>query len=98
MGILRRTGLSEEAAQSTYGALRTYTIGFAALKASRANEAPEGNDINGLAIHREFGPPRDDPGVVFFLRPRTAGGLRDSLTFAYGGRQGYVVVDEADGG
>jgi catechol 2,3-dioxygenase-like lactoylglutathione lyase family enzyme len=26
-------------------------------------------DVLGLAIYREFGPPPDDPGVVFFLGP-----------------------------
>jgi AcrR family transcriptional regulator len=41
MSVLRRTGLSEEAARSAYGALHTYTIGFAALEASRAGAAPE---------------------------------------------------------
>jgi predicted enzyme related to lactoylglutathione lyase len=32
-------------------------------------------DVLGLAINREFGPP-EDPGVVFFLGPGTARGLR----------------------
>ncbi len=36
MSVLHRAGLSEEAARSAYGALHTYTIGFAALEASRA--------------------------------------------------------------
>ena len=40
MGVLRRTGLEEEAARHAYGALHTYTIGFAALEASRADWAP----------------------------------------------------------
>jgi TetR/AcrR family transcriptional regulator, tetracycline repressor protein len=40
MSVLRRAGLSEEAARSAYGALHTYTIGFAALEASRARSAP----------------------------------------------------------
>lgn len=42
MSVLRRAGLSEEAARSAYGALHTYTIGFAALEASRASSAPGG--------------------------------------------------------
>jgi TetR/AcrR family transcriptional regulator, tetracycline repressor protein len=40
MSVLRRTGLSEEGARSAYGALHTYTIGFAALEASRVGSAP----------------------------------------------------------
>lgn len=40
MSVLRRAGLTEEAARSAYGALHTYTIGFAALEASRAGAAP----------------------------------------------------------
>ena len=36
MGVLRRTGLDEATARSAYGALHTYTIGFSALEASRA--------------------------------------------------------------
>lgn len=40
MSVLRRTGLGEEAARSAYGALHTYTIGFAALEASRAGSPP----------------------------------------------------------
>jgi AcrR family transcriptional regulator len=40
MGVLRRAGLSEDEARSAYGALHTYTIGFAALEASRAGSAP----------------------------------------------------------
>src|SRR5512146_1037975 len=44
MGVLRRAGLSEEAARSAYGALHTYTIGFAALEASRTRSAPGNGD------------------------------------------------------
>jgi hypothetical protein len=44
MSVLRRAGLSEEAASSAYGALHTYTIGFAALEASRAGSAPGNGD------------------------------------------------------
>jgi AcrR family transcriptional regulator len=40
MSVLRRAGLSEEVARSAYGALHTYTIGFAALEASRSDSAP----------------------------------------------------------
>ena len=61
MSVLRRAGLSEDAARSAYGALHTYTIGFAALEASRARSAPgdgtaggedtAGEDAGGLS-HR----------------------------------------------
>jgi TetR/AcrR family tetracycline transcriptional repressor len=46
MSVLRRTGLSEEEARSAYGALHTYTIGFAALEASRAGSAPSAGDAS----------------------------------------------------
>jgi len=45
MSVLRQAGLSEEAARSAYGALHTYTIGFAALEASRARSAPGNGTI-----------------------------------------------------
>jgi TetR/AcrR family transcriptional regulator, tetracycline repressor protein len=48
MDVLRRAGLDEEAAGSAYGALHTYTIGFAALEASRAGWTPDGADVQGL--------------------------------------------------
>ena len=47
MSVLRRAGLSEEEARSAYGALHTYTIGFAALEASRAGSAPGTDDASG---------------------------------------------------
>ena len=49
MGVLRRTGLDEERAQSAYGTLHTYTIGFAALEAARAGWAPDDGDAGKLA-------------------------------------------------
>jgi TetR/AcrR family transcriptional regulator, tetracycline repressor protein len=48
MSVLRQAGLSEEAARSAYGALHTYTIGFAALEASRAGAPPAGEDAGDL--------------------------------------------------
>jgi AcrR family transcriptional regulator len=48
MSVLRRTGLSEEEARSAYGALHTYTVGFAALEASRAGSPPGGQDTGSL--------------------------------------------------
>ena len=48
MSVLRQAGLSEEAARSAYGALHTYTIGFAALEASRAGAAPGSEDPGDL--------------------------------------------------
>ncbi len=43
-----RTGLDEATARSAYGALHTYTIGFAALEASRAGWTPDECDADGL--------------------------------------------------
>ena len=41
LDVLRRTGADEETTRRAYGALHTYTIGFAALEASRAGWAPD---------------------------------------------------------
>ena len=41
LGVLRRTGAGEQTARRAYGALHTYTIGFAALEASRSRWAPD---------------------------------------------------------
>jgi AcrR family transcriptional regulator len=49
MGVLRLTGLDEAAARSAYGALHTYTIGFAALEASRADWVPDSGEISSVA-------------------------------------------------
>jgi AcrR family transcriptional regulator len=51
LDVLRRTGAGEETVRRAYGALHTYTIGFAALEASRAGWAPDDGDISGLAQH-----------------------------------------------
>lgn len=49
MRVLREAGLSEVAARRAYGAIHTYTIGFAALEASRAREARAEHDADDLA-------------------------------------------------
>ena len=50
LDVLRRTGADEETTGRAYGALHTYTIGFAALEASRAGWAPDSaRDTNRLA-------------------------------------------------
>jgi AcrR family transcriptional regulator len=49
MDVLRRGGLDEVTARSAYGALHTYTIGFAALEASRGSWVPDSGDISSLA-------------------------------------------------
>jgi AcrR family transcriptional regulator len=50
LDVLRRTGADEATARRAYGALHTYTLGFAALEASRASWAPDsGEDANRLA-------------------------------------------------
>ena len=49
MRVLREAGLSEAAAPRAYGAIHTYTIGFAALEASRARKARGEHDGDDLA-------------------------------------------------
>ncbi len=49
MRVLREAGLSESAARRAYGAIHTYTIGFAALEASRARNARAEHDVDDLA-------------------------------------------------
>jgi AcrR family transcriptional regulator len=49
MGILRRAGADEQTAERAYGALHTYTLGFAALEASRAGWVPDSGGTGGLA-------------------------------------------------
>lgn len=49
MSVLRKAGLDEPAARSAYGALHTYTVGFAALEASRAGWVPDSADVSSLA-------------------------------------------------
>ncbi len=49
LDVLRLAGLDEAAARSAYGALHTYTIGFAALEASRAGWTPGPGDAGALA-------------------------------------------------
>jgi AcrR family transcriptional regulator len=48
LDVLRQTGADEATARRAYGALHTYTVGFAALEASRAGWAPDNGDISGL--------------------------------------------------
>jgi TetR/AcrR family transcriptional regulator, tetracycline repressor protein len=49
MGVLRRAGVDEQTARRAYGAVHTYTIGFAALEASRARGTPGHPDASDLA-------------------------------------------------
>jgi AcrR family transcriptional regulator len=50
LDVLARTGANEATARRAYGALHTYTVGFAALEASRAGWAPGSrHDANRLA-------------------------------------------------
>jgi AcrR family transcriptional regulator len=51
MAVLRRAGLDEATARSAYGALHTYTIGFAALEASRAASGSGNRGSGSLAEH-----------------------------------------------
>ena len=49
MDVLRRTGADEQTARRAYGAVHTYTIGFAALEATRARGTPDGRNAGNLA-------------------------------------------------
>ena len=49
LGVLGQAGLDNEAALSAYGAIHTYTIGFAALEASRRRDARIQHDADVLA-------------------------------------------------
>lgn len=49
MRVLRQAGIGEATARSAYGAVHTYTLGFAALEASRARQAPGSEDVGDLA-------------------------------------------------
>jgi AcrR family transcriptional regulator len=49
MDVLRRAGADEQTAQRAYAALHTYTVGFAALEASRAGWVPGDGEVSGLA-------------------------------------------------
>jgi len=49
MAVLRRAGLDEATARSAYGALHTYTLGFAALEASRSAAGSGGRGSGSLA-------------------------------------------------
>ena len=49
MRVLRHAGIDEESARSAYGAVHTYTIGFAALEASRARRGSGSEDAGVLA-------------------------------------------------
>lgn len=49
MDVLRGAGLDEATARSAYGALHTYTIGFAALEASRSGWVPDSGDATSVA-------------------------------------------------
>ena len=49
MRVLRQAGIAEATARSAYGAVHTYTLGFAALKASRARQGSGSEDVSDLA-------------------------------------------------
>lgn len=49
MRVLRQAGLDPRTARNSYGTLHTYTIGFAALEASRAGWAPDSADVSTVA-------------------------------------------------
>jgi AcrR family transcriptional regulator len=47
--VLRRAGANDETARRAYGAVHTYTIGFAALEASRTRGTRDNTDASNLA-------------------------------------------------
>jgi TetR/AcrR family transcriptional regulator, tetracycline repressor protein len=49
MDVLRRAGVDEQTARRAYGAVHTYTIGFAALEASRARATRDDTDTGDRA-------------------------------------------------
>jgi TetR/AcrR family tetracycline transcriptional repressor len=49
MAVLRRSGADEQAARRAYAAVHTYTVGFAALEASRAGWSASGASSDSLA-------------------------------------------------
>ena len=49
MDVLLQAGADEQTARRAYGAVHTYTIGFAALEASRAHATPSNADVSDLA-------------------------------------------------
>ena len=50
MGVLRQAATSEDAARRAYATIHTYTLGFAALQASRAAWTPTDDTADGLAL------------------------------------------------
>jgi AcrR family transcriptional regulator len=88
MSVLHRAGLSEEAARSAYGALHTYTIGFAALEASRAGSAPGTDDASG----------EDDGGLGRQLAAyTTTGQFITGLHYLLQGISGYAEATRQSG-
>ena len=49
MQVLRDAGADERAARRAYAAIHTYTVGFAALEASRAGWVPSEDTVDGVA-------------------------------------------------
>ncbi len=50
LAVLHGAGFAEEAAYHMYAAIQTYTIGFAALEASRASWTPHDGELESLAV------------------------------------------------
>ena len=48
LGVLREAGFDEPLARRAYGAIHTYTIGFAALQASRHQSATDDEDADAM--------------------------------------------------
>ena len=50
MEVLRGAAGGEDSARRAYGAIHTYTLGFAAVEASRARSRPSGDAVDDLAV------------------------------------------------
>ena len=80
LAVLRDAGVEEDAARRAYAAVHTYTVGFAALEASRAGWVTE-HDIEGIAqqLASYTTPAQFAEGVQYLLegialRSRTSSG------------------------
>lgn len=79
MDVLRTAGVDDEMAGSAYGALHTYTIGFAALEASRSRWTPGSGD---------------DPGPGQQLAAfTTTGQFTAGLRYLLQGISGHIAAD-----
>ena len=68
MELLQSTGLNEESALAAYGAIHTYTIGFAALETSRSLDQAVTADRDTATLRAMVGPEQFEHGLELLLR------------------------------